>query len=189
LWKDLWLVALDSSTGKQKWERTVAPTPGTVVVYLTWAKDTLLLLSSGSQYELYAYAAQDGKDLWHQTHKWPNNNHGRHMQHPVVVGDVVYVRPRGYKIADGTVATEAVPDGGCGTISACANSLMFRAGNIRMWDPQTEKSTDWSRLRPGCWLSTITAGGMLLAPEAGGGCSCAGWFETSIGFLRKEEGQ
>ncbi|NRA94737.1 MAG: PQQ-binding-like beta-propeller repeat protein [Planctomycetes bacterium] len=189
LWKDLWLVALDPSTGKQQWEREVAPTPGSVVVYLTWAQDTLLLLCSGSKYHLYGYAAADGKDLWHQSHGWPNNNHGRHMQHPAVVGDVVYVRPRGYKIADGSVVTEAVPDGGCGTISACASTLMFRAGNIRMWDPQSGKSSDWARLRPGCWLSTITAGGMLLAPEAGGGCSCAGWFETSIGFLRKEEGQ
>ena len=70
------------------------------------------------------------------------------MQHPAVVGDVVYVRPRGYKIADGAVTTEAVPDGGCGTISACANSMMFRAGNIRMWDPQSGKSSDWARLCP-----------------------------------------
>ena len=189
LWKDLWLVAVDPSTGKQEWEREIAPTAGSVVVYLSWAKDTLLLLCSGSKYHVYAYSARDGEDLWHQSHGWPNTHHGRHMQHPAVVGDVVYVRPRGYKIADGSVVTKSVPDGGCGTISACANTMTFRAGNIRMWDPVSGKSSDWARLRPGCWLSTITAGGMLLAPEAGGGCSCAGWFETSIGFLPKEEGQ
>ena len=34
-------------------------------------------------------------------------HHGRHMQHPAVVGDVVYVRPRGYKIADGSIVTDS----------------------------------------------------------------------------------
>jgi hypothetical protein len=24
---------------------------------------------------------------------------------------------------------------------------------------------------------------MLLSPEGGGGCSCGGWLETSIGFM------
>lgn len=186
LWTDLWMVALDPESGRKRWERQVKPAPGTVVFYLVYASDTLLMLSSGTRYELYAFDAKDGKDRWHQGHDWPNHHHGRHMQHPVVVNGVVYVRPRGYAVADGALVTDEVPDGGCGTISASADALMFRAGTIRMWDPQTGAMTDWNRLRPGCWLSTITAGGMLLAPEAGGGCSCAGWFETSIGFLRSE---
>ena len=38
-------------------------------------------------------------------------------------------------------------------------------------------------LRPGCWLSTIPANGMLLSPEGGGGCSCGKWMEASIGFM------
>ena len=187
LWQDLWLVALDPATGEQRWERPVNPAPGKVVVYLTWAKDTLLLVTSGARYELYAYSAKDGKDLWHRGHSWPSNHHGRHMQHPTVLGDLVVVRPHGYAIADGELRVRSVPDGGCGTISASANVLTFRSGTIRMWEPDSGKYTDWRSLRPGCWLSTITAGGMLLAPEAGGGCSCAGWFETSVGFLPRED--
>jgi hypothetical protein len=59
---------------------------------------------------------------------------------------------------------------------------VFRSGNVTLWDNATGRSTSWQRLRPGCWLSTIPAAGMLLSPEAGGGCSCGSWMETSIGF-------
>ena len=47
------------------------------------------------------------------------------------------------------------------------------------------KATSWKRLRPDCWLSTIPAAGMVLSPEGGGGCSCGGWSETSVGFMPK----
>jgi hypothetical protein len=31
-------------------------------------------------------------------------------------------------------------------------------------------------------ISTIPACGLILSPEAGGGCSCGVWLETSIAF-------
>ncbi|MCH1522419.1 MAG: hypothetical protein L7T80_06290, partial [Arenicellales bacterium] len=66
------------------------------------------------------------------------------------------------------------------------NFLIFRAGNITLWDHRYEIPSQWARLRPGCWLSAIPANGMLLAPEAGGGCSCGTWMETSVGFMPKK---
>ena len=51
-----------------------------------------------------------------------------------------------------------------------------------MWDTDRERATGWERLRPGCWLSVVPACGMLLTPEAGGGCWCSNWLETSVGF-------
>ena len=44
----------------------------------------------------------------------------------------------------------------------------------------TRNFSRWDRLRPDCWVSTIPAEGMILSPEAGGGCSCGNWLETSM---------
>ena len=60
---------------------------------------------------------------------------------------------------------------------------------IVYWETTIEtigRVTQWNRLRPGCWLSTIPACGLLLSPEASGGCSCGNWLETSIGFAPKK---
>ena len=52
-----------------------------------------------------------------------------------------------------------------------------------MWDSATGQVSSWYNLRPSCWLSVIAAGGVLLAPEGGGGCSCGNWLEASVGFV------
>jgi hypothetical protein len=59
--------------------------------------------------------------------------------------------------------------------------------SIGLWDFNKDEISIWRTLRPGCWLSTIPAGGMVLAPEAGGGCSCGWWTETSVGFIPVSE--
>ena len=56
-------------------------------------------------------------------------------------------------------------------------------GEIAMWNTLSGSLTSWDRMRPGCWLSTIPASGMLLSPEGGGGCSCGSWMEMSVGFM------
>lgn len=74
-------------------------------------------------------------------------------------------------------------DGGCGTYALTDRAVIFRAGDVKLWDFTANKETGFPRLRPGCWLSTVPACGMLLSPEAGGGCSCGSWLETSVGFI------
>ncbi|MCH8044319.1 MAG: hypothetical protein IID44_11435 [Planctomycetes bacterium] len=72
--------------------------------------------------------------------------------------------------------------GPCGTYAAAKNVFISRLGNLGVWSPASGKTSTWARLRSDCWLSTIPASGMILSPEGGGGCSCGGWFETSIVF-------
>ena len=73
---------------------------------------------------------------------------------------------------------------GCHTYIGAGDTLIYRGTGrvVSVWDRNTETVTNWPRLRPSCWLSFIPANGMLLLPEGGGGCSCGGWMETSIGF-------
>ncbi len=186
LWENQFLVALDQNTGEMIWERPIDTADGIVVFYLLHSSGTLLIASSNTKYHLYGYRAADGERKWEVEHGWIKGDHGQHMQHPAVVGEAVYLRPCGYRVDDGTLLTKNMPpyEGGCATFAGTQDALVYRGkeGAISIWDVSKETVSHWYSIRPGCWLSTIAAGGMILSPEGGGGCSCGGWLETSIGF-------
>jgi outer membrane protein assembly factor BamB len=189
LWRDQFLVALDTATGKTVWEQSLAVEPGIVVFYMAYADGRLVINSSNNKrYDVYAFDATNGKSAWHQTAGWPDGkgDHGKAMSRPAIVGGSVYVRPSGFDLKTGKLLSVTMPAGGCGTYAATTRAFIFRSGNVTLWDHASGSSTSWDRMRPGCWLSTIPAGGMLLSPEAGGGCSCGSWIETSIGFIPGE---
>lgn len=104
------------------------------------------------------------------------------MSRPAIAGNKVFLRPHAFDADTGQLLDVKMPRGGCGTYAASANAIIFRAGNVTMWNLTSQETTSWYRLRPDCWLSTIPACGLLLSPEAGGGCSCGSWMETSIAF-------
>lgn len=189
LWDDQYLVALNAETGAVVYEQPIDTQNGTIVFYLLHANDTLMLAASNSRYYLYGYDAASGDLKWDVSHSWISDNHGQHMQHPVAVGDTVYLRPNGYRISNGTRVGGSMPprEGGCATFAGTAGALVYRGkeGAVSMWDVETRQVTNWYSLRPGCWLSTIPASGMVLSPEGGGGCSCGGWLETSVAFSRR----
>lgn len=188
MWKDLHLVAIDAESGSPRWEQKLDPMSQQVVFCLAHAADQLTLVSSANTaYTVTSFRDTDGTPRWTQTAAWPEGkgDHGKAMSRPAIVGDRIFVRPAVLALQDGAVLPESMPGGGCGTYACTASSLFFRSGTVTMWDPDNGQQSTWSRLRPDCWLSTIPAGGMLLSPEGGGGCSCGSWLETSIGFMPK----
>jgi outer membrane protein assembly factor BamB len=191
LWQDQFLVALDAVSGEKVWERSIDTADGIVVFYLSYGNERLFITSSGAgTYHLYAFDAHDGSAIWDASHAWTSNNHSGHMQHPVVTDDIVYLEPCGYRAADGALVTDRMGrHEGCATYIATAGALIYRGAGrrIAMWDVESGKTTFWDSLRPSCWLSTIAAGGMVLSPEGGGGCSCANWLQTSLGFVHSDE--
>jgi outer membrane protein assembly factor BamB len=190
LWQNNFLVALDLVTGRKLWEQPLKTTPGTVVFYLAHGNGTLALVSSSSKnYAVYAFKDDDGQAVWDTSFPWTKDNHGGHMSRPAIVGNTLYVRPRVFELDSGSHRDLTIPGGGCGTYACTTGALFFRSGNVTVWDRKKGATTKWSRLRPDCWLSTIPAGGMLLSPEGGGGCSCGSWMETSLGFIPKRHSQ
>ena len=183
LWQDQFMVALNADSGQKIWEQPLDTADGNVVFYLACAQGKLVLVSSDWQYNVYAFDAATGGQLWERQVAWQSDNHGGHMSRPAIVGERVYVRPKVLSLLTGEVLPIVVPGGGCGTYAATDRTLLYRAGNVTMWSRDDNKPTSWARLRPGCWLSTIPACGMVLSPEAGGGCSCGNWLETSIAFM------
>ena len=186
LWENQYLVALDARTGDKLWDQPIDTADGIVVFFLLAAGDKIFIASSGGgKYHLYAFSAADGKSLWESVHAWSKDNHGGHMQHPVIVRDTVFLEPCAYEAATGKLLTQEVGrHGGCATYAATLNALIYRGegGHISMWDINRGEVSSWYNLRPSCWLSTVPANGMVLSPEGGGGCSCGNWLETSIGF-------
>ena len=188
LWQELYLVSLDAQTGELVAETPLSAAPGHVACYLAYSDQHLVLVTSANKsYHVFAFSADTCDQLWDATFPWGKGkaDHGSHLSRPAIVGNKVFVRPAVLDLQTGKRLPLSIPVGGCGTYAATESALFFRAGsgkNSAVWDSKTGEYTTWSRLRPDCWLSTIPAGGMLLSPEGGGGCSCGSWLETSIGF-------
>ena len=190
-WRGQRLVAVSAATGKVVWTSPIATELGKVVFYSAVADDKIVLVSSNDKkYFVYAFSTKDGQPIWDQETAWGKGkaDHGSHLSRPAVVGSQLFVRPAIFDLDSGTPSELRIPVGGCGTYAATDSALFFRGGsgnNSAMFNTQRGDYTMWNRLRPDCWLSTIPAGGMLLSPEGGGGCSCGKWMETSIGFMPK----
>jgi len=185
LWQDQFLVALDLATGRPLWQRPIDTADGSVVFYLACGPEKLVLVASDNKYHVYAYRTKDGSPAWNVEFPWPGSDHGKHMSRPAISGGRVFVRPRVIELASGRLLDVTMPSGGCGTYAFTDRAAVFRARNVTLWDFTANSTSAWPRLRPGCWLSTIPACGMVLSPEGGGGCSCGSWLETSVGFMPK----
>ncbi len=184
LWNNLFIVAIDKHTGQRLWESPAKPLPGVSAMYGVSTTDQYLLeTSSGGEFAIYSLALDSGKMQWRGKYGWEADHHGKHLSRPAIVGDKIYLRPLTLDRISGKVLSKTFPVGHqCGTYTCTSNAIFLRAGNLAMWDGNSVGATRWERLRPDCWISTIPAEGMLLSPEGGGGCSCGGWIETSVGF-------
>ena len=182
-------MALNLKDGKKLWEQPIDTEDGTVTFYLQFDPKAILISASNKQYHLYVYDPKSGKQLWNHSEAWASDNHSGHIQHPVILNNVVYQAPNGYELLTGKITTKNVgKKSGCHTYIGAGNALIYRGDGrkVAMWDTEAETVSSWERLRPSCWLSFIPANGMLLVPEGGGGCSCGGWMETSIGFAPRK---
>ena len=194
LWFNQYLVALDIKSGKQLWSKPIYTADGIDVFYMQYASEKLFIMASDKKYNLYAFNAANGDKLWIASHNWTKANHGGHMQHPVIIGNRIYLEPKVYDIRSGRdLGIQMARHGGCPTYAGAGDILVFRGknpnkgANTTIWDIKSGKTTFWEGLRPSCWLSTITGGGMILSPEGSGGCSCNGWINTSLGFICRTE--
>ena len=188
IWDDQFLVCLDSDTGKIIWEKAIDTENGTITFYLQSTENKIILTASNTKFHIYTFDPKTGNSSWSKSVNWPDDHHSGHMQHPVISGGVMYLQPNGHDINSGNLVTENMGKReGCHNYVGAGDALIYRGKSrqISMWSKDSESVTSWPRLRPSCWLNTIPSSGMLLIPEGGGGCSCGGWMETSLGFIPK----
>ena len=200
---DVRLVCLDLETGKRQWERVHDFSDCQFTTYMTFSNDTLIVTGTDKDKRYHSFAfntsaaapiATDqnqapsavGSLLWEESHEAGKNHHSGHLQHPVVIGDTFYSDQRAFSLRDGKLLRTDLPERrGCGTMSAALKSIFYRHYYHGQWDLESNKRVQFEGLRSGCWLGMIPAGGVLLAPEASAGCSCANAIQTSIGYVPK----
>ncbi len=192
------MVCLDLRNGKELWREPLkAPAEIETLFLLAKGKSIVLCTArnhkakgAGSvtvHYDIRCYQSTNGRLEWEQTRdhkKRPNGEHGEQDHHPAIVGDRIIAEPYIYNIKTGKEVGRFDRAGyGCGTISASARSLYFRAGNIATFDlEKSEKNTITSVNRTGCWINMIPASGLLLVPEGSSGCICGYPVQGSMGF-------
>lgn len=187
MWDSQTMVCLDAITGEVLWSHPIDTSDGDVVFYMQVSPLGILVTASNStskNFHLHGFDLK-GKPKWTNNHTWPGKDHAAHMQHPVILDDKIFLEPYSYNRNTGESLFKGIGKReGCHTYVGIKKGLVFRGESrqISMWSLKDKKTTSWTRLRPSCWLSMIPATGMLLVPEGGGGCSCGGWMETSLGF-------
>ena len=188
IWDKASIICLDLATGQEVWKQAVPKQDDKQVIAFGIANEDQFVFESSSeeQFHFVSLDAKTGKQQWSKSAKWSSDNHGAHMQHAVLMDGKIFVQPHIMDATSGEIIkTDTLGKRrGCATPIGAGGSIIYRGGSgpVSLWSLDDDKPTRFARLRPSCWLSTIPAQGMLFSPEAGGGCSCGGWMECSIGF-------
>lgn len=205
LWNDIHAVCLDATTGKTLWEKpfpkTLLRTETTGFIQVSYGSMTsegfLVTLSEGDTtpegkqtgkgiFSYQYFDLSNGSLNFQSQTPWRTNHHGAHISHPVVYEDRVYTDPTGISLPDGKPLDHNYgPKTKCSATVGTSYGLLYRGIDISLtfWSKDSKTQSHWPRLRPSCWLSVLPAQGLFLVPEAGGGCSCGGWMETSLAFI------
>ncbi|MGI6414863.1 MAG: PQQ-binding-like beta-propeller repeat protein [Thermoguttaceae bacterium] len=200
------LVALDAASGKVLWAKPAGLEQLQHIVFLSYAHEIVLVSGSKNviidgkgrvRYDLAAFDAATGEVRWRNTQTpIPDHilqgGHGEQVQHPAIVGDTIYCTGFACLLRTGAPATgwKWRKFGHCGTLSTSAACAFSRYSNGRMFDLKTGEYTDLTTIiRPGCWINTLPAGGLVMIPEFSAGCICGYPLQTSVALLPQSSGQ
>lgn len=211
------IVALDLKTGAPVWTKETDLSMMQQIIYASYAKETLLITGSRHasvspeetkdrpkptqltrvRYELRAFQGGTGQPKWQATAR-PNydeiltDSHGEQVQHPAIVGGVVYGPAFAYYLSTGKPyeGWKWEKSHKCATLSAstyCAFSRFTEEKLPYVFDLKTGVKTPLSiASRPSCWINTIPVGGMILIPEGSAGCTCEYPIQTSLALAPAE---
>jgi outer membrane protein assembly factor BamB len=202
---DLFLVAVDSRSGRRIWQRRLKLRGARNVVYLQGVDGDLILTSCqdsdsrDAEYHIDVYAANHGTLRWSRRHdngKPGQLGHGEQVHHPVLLNDwivaepVIYERSSGRRVTpfgDSREWTLQRPGHSCGTLSGAGECLFFRANNPTVLDLRSGSAPErrfqtLAPTRAGCWINILPAQGLVLIPEASASCVCNYSLQTSMAF-------
>jgi len=190
-----YIVKLNKTTGEKMWEKEFK-FPYSQIMFLSFTKGTLLVTGSFNieanvHYRIYAFDGGDGEVKWQQEYQGGGigGSHGEQWQHPVIIGERIFLFPYIFNLTTGERADVTFDKGGCGAFSGSANNLFARNSNPTFYDLYKEdrQGTHLTQVnRPGCWINIIPAGDIISVPEASSGCTCDYPIQTSFVFISKD---
>ena len=199
------LKALDLATGKVLWTQAGIPSAwkalmrsgGVIVAYPNPAEAA----ADDGDKGVGVYACADGKPLWSlDTLKGVSETgRGGTMRHTFIVGETLFM-PWAFDLRTGkeklleTNPLSGEPDrfdvsgkNFCGTFAAAKDLLIYRSASTGFVEISRDSGSYWlPESRPSCWISTIPAGGMVLAPEGYSSCICPYNYKTSLAMIPVE---
>jgi hypothetical protein len=175
------------------------------IVFLSYADEMLLVTRTGHidqklSYQLEGRNALTGEIQWQHTvpsrHRvYAPLTYGKNGQqsHPSIVNGKVFLLSHitealitldlqtGEVERDEALFNFWIHSKTCAVPTASATGLYFRRDSCYMFDLPSRQAADLTSVtRPGCWMSIIPAGGLVLMPEASAGCTCGFALQTSV---------
>ena len=143
-------------------------------VLLMAYQDTRFKLISEVGERMAAFRASTGDKLW--------DVEARYSSRPVLNDTTIYVQPGAWDLMTGEKKDFHFERSyGCGTIAGSKHLLAFRSATLGYRDLSSEKGTvNYGGIRPGCWINTLPAGGLLLMREASNRCVCSYLIKATI---------
>ncbi|MHC4434494.1 MAG: outer membrane protein assembly factor BamB family protein, partial [Planctomycetota bacterium] len=107
----------------------------------------------------------------------------RYSSRPIINAGTIYFEPHAYDVKTGNKNDFAMNRTyNCGIISSARHLMLFRTGTMGYLDlDNPDKGTqDYGGIRPGCWINTIPANGIVLMPDATARCNCSYLIKATI---------
>jgi len=199
--------ALDAKTGEQLWRRPVDLT-GCCGDKMGAAYSNGLLFFFGNHGNHDAWRFREGGMKWRRITALSAEN-GRmawsrplnYRTRPVIVDDKIILEPQACDLQTGEIIMREHPITGkkvpweflrpghtCGTTAASAKGLFYRSACTAFYDLEHDNGvTIFGGYRPGCAISVIPAGGVLLSQEAAAGCTCSYPIRCTLAMIRKPQ--
>ena len=192
------LTALRLGDGQPAWSVPIELGAFHHAIYMSGSEGVLVLTGSRHdtvegkkliQYQLVGIDAADGRELWRNDNTPSRGHildggHGEQTQHPAIVGGVIYGPGFARELRTGEPAEGWVwqKSPQCATLSTSLNCAFSRqSGNPTAAAFASGKSVRLTSVtRPGCWINTLPAGGVVLIPEASSGCTCGYSVQASL---------
>jgi outer membrane protein assembly factor BamB len=167
------LIALDAKTGEQQWSRaediygTMLSLSDTHGVLLMSYQPTRFRLDSEIGGQMTAFDASSGTRRW--------KIEADYQSRPMINDDRIYAQGGAWNLLSGEPIPFAFKRSyGCGILAASRRLLVFRSATLGYCDlEQNAGVRDYGGIRPGCWVNTLPAGGLVLLPDATAGCRCS----------------
>jgi len=140
-----------------------------------------------------AFNTRNGKVLW--------SGRKGYKTRPAIVGDMVIAEPWAWDLKTGEPRIREHPVTGkkskwqivrpglhCGPVSAGAHTLFFRSFSSAYCDLTRDDGTvHVGGVRPGCSVTMLPVGGVVVSPEAGAGCICRIPFQCSMSLYPRQK--
>jgi hypothetical protein len=121
-----------------------------------------------------AFRASNGNRLW--------DIEANYASRPILNDSTIYAQPGSWDLLTGQEKDFHFERSyGCGIIAGSKNLLAFRSATLGYRDLLTGEGTvNYGGIRPGCWINTIPAAGLLLVPDATSRCVCSYLIKANI---------